>query len=174
MSTSNLPPSKYQIFHGYFRLSTVQREASALATHQYFKQYRKAQRRVKPSTGLNLRNIFRIHALVRSVTMRNVKKKKKKEKKYRGIEESSPSPFLIASGIIGTLLGSLHQLPACQKTTPTALFHSCARLWKKISLSFGRQAFARSDDKGSWYLTLATYPTMAFKNTAFNYSELAQ
>lgn len=33
--------------------------------------------------------------------------------------------FLIASGIIGTLLGSLHELPASQKTAPTAPLHSC-------------------------------------------------
>lgn len=33
--------------------------------------------------------------------------------------------FLIASGIIGTLLGSLQELPASQKTAPTAPLHSC-------------------------------------------------
>lgn len=38
--------------------------------------------------------------------------------------------FLIASGIIGTLLGSLHELPASQKTAPTAPLHSCWRFEK--------------------------------------------
>lgn len=34
--------------------------------------------------------------------------------------------FLIASGIIGILLGSLHELPTSQKMSPAAPFHSCS------------------------------------------------
>lgn len=48
----------------------------------------------------------------------------KMSKKKEGREVISFS-FLIASGIIGTLLGSLHGLPTSQKTAPTAPFHSC-------------------------------------------------
>ena len=48
----------------------------------------------------------------------------KMSKKKEAREVISVS-VLIASGIIGTLLGSLHELPASQKTAPTAPLHSC-------------------------------------------------
>lgn len=61
-------------------------------------------------------------------------KMSKTEEKKEAREVISVS-VLIASGIIGTLLGSLHELPASQKTAPTAPLHSCGSFEKNIASS---------------------------------------
>lgn len=174
MPTSNLPSCKNPISHAYFHLPTVQREASALATHHYFKQHRKEWRPVKPSTGVNLRNIFPIHALIRRVTARNVKRRGGGVSWHREVISVSLFDRKWNNWNPLRLITPVARLPKDHSDCPLPFMCAPLKKKKKISLSFGRRAFARSDDKGSWYRTLATYPTMAFENTAFNYSELAQ